>query len=162
MTTTVIKTQERTRKRLRTNTSEIVFKELYQEKTTNDEQEDVAIVPPTEISFDKKHQSILLITHFKDPLKVQSRYPIPELQPYEILVNNKAIGLNPIDWKGKKYGFGIYHFPWINGRESSGDVVKLGDQVDKFSIGDKVIVSSTSYRDNRTSTFNNTLQLTQD
>lgn len=111
MTTTVIKTQERTRKRLRTNTSEIVFKELYQEKTTNDEQEDAAIVPPTEISFDKKHQSILLITHFKDPLKVQSRYPIPELQPYEILVNNKAIGLNPIDWKGKKYGFGIYHFP---------------------------------------------------
>lgn len=111
----------------------------------------------SQISFDQRHQSILSIIHFKQPLKLQSEYPIPEISPYEILVQNKAIGLNPIDWKGKKYGFGIYHFPWINGRESSGDVVKIGSKVNTkangLSLGDKVIVSSTSYRDNRTSTF---------
>lgn len=112
----------------------------------------------SQISFNQRHQSILSITHFKQPLQIQSDYPIPEISPYEILVQNRAIGLNPIDWKGKKYGFGIYHFPWINGRESSGEVVKLGNKVNSktshhLAIGDKVIVSSTSYRDNRTSTF---------
>ncbi|KAI5948675.1 hypothetical protein KGF57_005286 [Candida theae] len=113
----------------------------------------------SQISFDKRHQSVLSVIHFKQPLKIQTEYPIPEISPYEILVQNKAIGLNPIDWKGKKYGFGIYHFPWINGRESSGDIVKVGSKVNSttkdasLSVGDKVIVSSTSYRDNRTSTF---------
>lgn len=163
--TTKILTEEPSRKRFRTNNSEIIFKEKFIEKPTSStvleqqqEQEEVEHEEeeePTQISFNKKHQSVLLITHLKDPLKVQSRYPIPELQPYEILVHNRAIGLNPIDWKGKKYGFGIYHFPWINGRESSGDIVKLGSKVNEknYLIGDKVIISSTSYRDNRTSTF---------
>ncbi|KAI5950631.1 hypothetical protein CANMA_005291 [Candida margitis] len=112
----------------------------------------------SQITFNQRHQSILSIVHFKEPLQLQSEYPIPEVSPHEVLVQNKAIGLNPIDWKGKKYGFGIYHFPWINGRESSGDIVKVGSKVahseiNNLSIGDKVIVSSTSYRDNRTSTF---------
>lgn len=110
---------------------------------------------PRSISFDKRSQSALLITDLKEPLKLQTDFPIPELKDHDVLVNNKAIGLNPIDWKGKKYGFGIYHFPWINGRESSGTVVQTGRSVDEadFKVGDKVIVSSTSYRDNRTSTF---------
>ncbi|KAL6453083.1 hypothetical protein SBY92_000429 [Candida maltosa Xu316] len=148
MTTTYIRTEEPSRKRLKTNKSEIIFKEIYQ-----DEENPITESEASQIKFSQKHQSILSITDLKEPLKVDTKYPIPELKPYEILVNNKAIGLNPIDWKGKKYGFGIYHFPWINGRESSGDVVKLGDKVDKLNVGDKVIVSSTSYRDNRTSTF---------
>lgn len=107
----------------------------------------------SEIKFSARHQSILSITHFKEPLRIQTGYPIPEIEPHEILVYNRAIGLNPIDWKGKKYGFGIYHFPWINGRESSGDIVKIGKDVKGLAVGDQVIVSSTSYRDNRTSTF---------
>ncbi|KAG5419277.1 hypothetical protein I9W82_003044 [Candida metapsilosis] len=128
------------------------------ERVTTVELNDSKSTIVSQISFNQRHQSILSITHFKEPLKLQSEYPIPEISPYEILVQNKAIGLNPIDWKGKKYGFGIYHFPWINGRESSGDIVKIGSKVDTtskepLSLGDRVIVSSTSYRDNRTSTF---------
>lgn len=107
----------------------------------------------TGLVFNNTNQSALAVTNFNEPLKVIFDHPIPKLGDYEILVNNKAIGLNPIDWKGKKYGFGIYHFPWINGRESSGVVVKKGKSVDGFEIGDRVIISSTSYRDNRTSTF---------
>lgn len=103
--------------------------------------------------LNNENQSALAVTNFNEPLKVIFDHPIPKLGDYEILVNNKAIGLNPIDWKGKKYGFGIYHFPWINGRESSGVVVKKGKNVDEFELGDRVIISSTSYRDNRTSTF---------
>lgn len=105
-------------------------------------------------SFSQTTQSSLLIISLEDPLKVVHTHPIPELKPHDILVRNRAVGINPIDWKGKKYGFGIYHFPWINGRESSGDIVQRGQLVDDtYSIGDKVVVSSTSYRDNRTSTF---------
>ncbi|KAK6455677.1 quinone oxidoreductase [Scheffersomyces xylosifermentans] len=112
-------------------------------------------VEVSQITFSQRSQSALSITHFQEPLKLQHDFPVPEVHDHDILVNNKAIGLNPIDWKGKKYGFGIYHFPWINGRESSGVVVKTGKSVDpqQFKVGDKVIVSSTSYRDNRTSTF---------
>ncbi|KAK6205356.1 chaperonin 10-like protein [Scheffersomyces amazonensis] len=108
-----------------------------------------------QITFDKCSQSVLSITNFDEPLQIQHQYPIPKLGEHDILIENKAVGLNPIDWKGKKYQFGIYHFPWINGRESSGIVVKTGSNVKshEFSPGDKVIVSSTSYRDNRTSTF---------
>ncbi|EGW31404.1 quinone oxidoreductase [Spathaspora passalidarum NRRL Y-27907] len=99
-----------------------------------------------------RSQSVLSVTDLKEPLAIQS-HPVPEISPNEILVHNRAIGLNPIDWKGKKYGFGIYHFPWINGRESSGKVVHVGSEVKNVKAGDDVIVSSTSYRDNRTSTF---------
>ncbi|RCK57950.1 hypothetical protein Cantr_06487 [Candida viswanathii] len=153
--TTKTLTEEPSRKRFKTNKSEIIFKEAYLEESTTTSSSSSSDQPPRQIKFTQKHQSILLITHLKDPLKVQTEYPIPDLQPHEILVHNRAIGLNPIDWKGKKYGFGIYHFPWINGRESSGDIVKLGEQVDtsSYAVGHKVIISSTSYRDNRTSTF---------
>lgn len=103
--------------------------------------------------FKGTRQKALLVTHFKEPLKLIEDFEVPEIGEYDVLVQNKAVGLNPIDWKGKKYGFGIYHFPWINGRESSGVIIKVGAKVDNYRPGDKVIISSTSYRDNRTSTF---------
>ncbi|KAG7660508.1 uncharacterized protein J8A68_005927 [[Candida] subhashii] len=155
---TITQTQEPSRKRLKTNNSEVkkivTFKDDDEQPTSPKRSQKKSSQQPTVVSFMKKSQSVLSVTDFKEPLKLQTEYPIPELlHPHEILVHNKAIGLNPVDWKGKKYGFGIYHFPWINGRESSGTVVKLGEQVTDVKIGDDVIVSSTSYRDTRTSTF---------
>lgn len=98
-------------------------------------------------------QIALLITSFDAPLSLGS-IPVPELNDHEILVKNKAVGLNPIDWKAKKYRFGVYSFPWINGRESSGIVIKKGSRVGvNIREADNVVISSTSYRDNRTSTF---------
>lgn len=61
--------------------------------------------------FSNTNQSALAVIDFKEPLKVVLDHPIPKLGDYDILVNNKAIGLNPIDWKGKKYreiNFKIY------------------------------------------------------
>lgn len=98
-------------------------------------------------------QTALLIVQFDHPFVLDKNFPVPKLSEYEILVENKSVGLNPIDWKGKKYRFGIYHFPWLNGRESSGKVVKKGAKVDGLKCGDRIAISSTSYRDNRTSTF---------
>lgn len=98
-------------------------------------------------------QMALVVSALQEPLAVIKDHPIPAIKDNEILVNNRTVGLNPIDWKSKKYRFGIYHFPWINGRESSGIIVKKGKNVKNVQIGEKVIINSTSYRDNRTSTF---------
>ncbi|KAG7193833.1 uncharacterized protein KQ657_000531 [Scheffersomyces spartinae] len=103
--------------------------------------------------FSLQTQKVVACTGFSRPLEVLSNYPIPQVGEHEVLVQNRAIGINPIDWKSKKYRFAIYDFPWINGRESSGVVVKTGSKVTEFKVGDKVMLGSTSYRDNRTSTF---------
>lgn len=97
-------------------------------------------------------QSAVVITSFDEPFTLKE-IKIPELKDDEILVKNKFVGLNPVDWKGLKFKFGIYSFPWIQGRESSGIVHKLGKNVKRFKEGDEVFIASTAYRDLRTSTF---------
>lgn len=103
-----------------------------------------------------KVQSGLVVSAFESELTVSSSLPVThQLKEYEILVQNKYVGLNHVDWKSKKYRFNIYSFPWVNGRESSGVVVKRGSKVDKkkFPLATEVFLASTSYRDLRTSTF---------
>lgn len=103
----------------------------------------------------KNKQKAAVIYDLTSPITIDY-VDIPELGPNEVLVQNRAIGLNPIDWKSKKYDFAIHKFPWINGRESSGEVIKVGAKVPKqVTVGTKVIITSTSYRDLRTSTFQN-------
>ncbi|AOA61655.1 Putative quinone oxidoreductase [Komagataella phaffii CBS 7435] len=102
-----------------------------------------------------RSQSALVITHFDDPYDLNKEHPYPELRPYEVLIKNKVVGLNHVDWKAKKFKFAIYSFPWVNGRESSGVVVSHGTKVDdtKLPVNQRVFIVSTSYRDIRTSTF---------
>lgn len=63
--------------------------------------------------------------------------------------------LNEVDWKSNVYGFAIYSYPWINGRECAGRVVEIGSEVDneRLKLGDRVFVASSNYRDIRTSSF---------
>lgn len=98
-------------------------------------------------------QSALVITSFEEPFSVSTTHPVPSIEPQEVLIENKFIGLNPIDWKGKKYRFGVYSFPWVQGRESSGVIRAVGKDVEGFEVGDEVFMVSTSYRDLKTSTF---------
>jgi NADPH:quinone reductase-like Zn-dependent oxidoreductase len=103
---------------------------------------------------DSNLQTAVVIKSYEEPFTIDDKYPKPDdLQEHELLVENKFIGLNPIDWKGKKYRFGVYSFPWIQGRESSGVVINKGSKVENFEVGDEVFIASTSYRDLRTSTF---------
>lgn len=103
-----------------------------------------------------KVQQGLVVSTFERDLALASNLPVKQhLKEYEILVQNKYAGLNHVDWKSKKYRFNIYSFPWINGRESSGIVVRRGSKVDKqkFPIAAEVFLASTSYRVLETSTF---------
>ena len=87
------------------------------------------------------------------PYTLVNDWPRPSISPKELLIRNKAIGLNPVDWKCVAYGFGVHSIPWISGREAAGTVEEVGSEVQGFHKGDRVWVASTNYRDNRTSTF---------
>ncbi|KAF2163130.1 hypothetical protein M409DRAFT_68744 [Zasmidium cellare ATCC 36951] len=65
--------------------------------------------------------------------------PTPTPSPGEILIRNKALAINPIDWKQQTYGFYIDAFPVILGTDSSGVVAAVGEGVTKFKVGQRVI-----------------------
>lgn len=65
----------------------------------------------------------------------------PQLNPGEVLVKNKAAGVNPIDWKTCSGGGAapfIGDLPFIPGWEFAGTIEKVADDVTNFSVGDEV------------------------
>jgi NADPH2:quinone reductase len=70
-------------------------------------------------------------------LKYSTDFPVPTITENEILVKNRYAGVNFIEVYFRN---GIYPatFPYIPGREASGEIVAIGDKVTNFKIGDKV------------------------
>jgi L-iditol 2-dehydrogenase len=64
--------------------------------------------------------------------------PVPEIGPGEILVRVHTCGICGTDLK--KIETGSHSAPRIFGHETSGVIVKTGDGVQKFGIGDRVMV----------------------
>lgn len=60
--------------------------------------------------------------------------------PGELLVEAKAIGLNPLDWKIQEVGLFVTEYPAILGYDAAGIVKEVGDGVDGFVVGDRVYV----------------------
>ena len=100
-----------------------------------------------------QHAKAVILRSRKGPYTLVHNSPRPQISSKEILIRNRSVGLNPIDWKCVTYGFGVHELPWISGRESAGVVEEVGADVTGFRLGDRVWVASTNYRDNRTSTF---------
>jgi len=68
--------------------------------------------------------------------------PVPEITDHEVLVNVKAIGINPVDIKTRK-GKGLWSVvkefdPVIIGWDLSGIVTRAGSKVSAFRPGDSV------------------------
>jgi len=66
--------------------------------------------------------------------------PIPG--PDELVVANHAVAVNPVDWIVQDIGRMI--FPWIKppfvlGSDLAGEVVHVGSDVSRFSVGDRVL-----------------------
>jgi NADPH:quinone reductase-like Zn-dependent oxidoreductase len=59
--------------------------------------------------------------------------------PSEILIQNKAIAINPVDWKQQASGIFIASFPTILGCDTSGVVVEVGSSVTAFQKGDRIV-----------------------
>ena len=67
--------------------------------------------------------------------------PVPEIKPGEILVNVKAAGVNPVDWKireGYIKDLFPYEFPIILGWDAAGIVEQAGAEATRFKEGDEI------------------------
>ncbi|AEO58523.1 hypothetical protein MYCTH_53905 [Thermothelomyces thermophilus ATCC 42464] len=79
-------------------------------------------------------QTVLLLHAARQPYELTENYPVSDLRDdHEVLVQTRAIGLNPVDWKAP---------------ELAGEVIKR-----RSSSRLKVLVISTDYRDLRKSAF---------
>nr|WP_054757847.1 NADP-dependent oxidoreductase [Liquorilactobacillus satsumensis] len=76
-----------------------------------------------------------------DQLEVVANIPTPTIQADEVLVENYAISINPIDYKARQ---GLmqhlfkWQFPVILGWDLAGKVVAIGSAVTNFKVGDAV------------------------
>ncbi len=62
---------------------------------------------------------------------------IPEIHPYDLLVEVKGISINPVDVK-LRMGRAPENGPTILGFDASGVVKEVGNKVSKFKVGDEV------------------------
>ncbi|KAL2851163.1 chaperonin 10-like protein [Aspergillus pseudoustus] len=71
-------------------------------------------------------------------------HPVPIPGPGEVPIRCVAVSLNPVDWLSKAYNFGITSLPWINGRDASGVIEAVGEDVADCRVGD-VVFTLTDY-----------------
>ena len=81
-------------------------------------------------------------------LKFESNVPIPQLGDNQVLVNVKAVGVNPIDAYVRTGGFGPQPFPYIPGMDFAGTVKAVGSNVSSVKEGDRVYGSTTEGMNN--------------
>lgn len=67
-------------------------------------------------------------------LRLEER-PLPQPGPGEVLVRNRAIGLNPVDWKFILWGHPVWDWPHIPGVDGAGEVAALGEGVVHLALG---------------------------
>lgn len=61
--------------------------------------------------------------------------------PNEIVVRNRAVAINPVDWAIPRMGgaaFGWIKPPTVLGSDVAGEVVEIGGRVSRFKVGDRV------------------------
>ncbi|KRN26762.1 NADP-dependent oxidoreductase [Liquorilactobacillus mali] len=81
---------------------------------------------------------------------------IPEIAEDEVLVENYATSINPIDWKARLgYLKGMYpwEFPVVLGWDTAGIITQVGAKVANFKIGDKVFARPDIYNDGKKGTY---------
>ncbi|MBC3492336.1 zinc-binding dehydrogenase [Pseudomonas taiwanensis] len=74
------------------------------------------------------------------------RKPLPNPGPGQVLVANRAIALNPVDWKICQWGHPDWHQGTVPGVDGVGVVEALGDGVD-LPLGTRVAYHQTLSRD---------------
>lgn len=85
----------------------------------------------------------ITFTQYGGPEQLQlTDHPDPKLAPSEVLIQVKAAGVNPVDWKiGAGYLDPLMEstFPVIPGWDVAGVVAAVGLDVSEYAVGDEVI-----------------------
>lgn len=89
------------------------------------------------------------IVQDRAPLVVQEAPTVPP-GPYEILVEVRAVAINPVDYSIAQLGQKI--FPWLSyprqaGFDAAGSVIEVGDEVSRFRIGQRVVGHASHFND---------------
>ena len=91
------------------------------------------------------------------PLEVKdSPYPVPE--PNEIVIEARAVAINPVDFAIQSMGTGLFPFltyPRTLGMDLAGTVVEVGSTVTRFKPGDRVLAASDVLKKNTAGAFQN-------
>jgi len=77
-----------------------------------------------------------------ETLEYVEDFPVPNVEANNVLVKLKFASVNPVDWKlrdGMMKPFVPSKFPYILGRDGSGVVVQVGENVKNFKEGDEVL-----------------------
>lgn len=85
-------------------------------------------------------KAMLIENYGKTPLKMQD-VAVPEITENDVLVEIYAASVNPVDFKirdGKLKLILDYPLPLILGNDFAGKVVKIGENVTAFQVGDEV------------------------
>lgn len=69
---------------------------------------------------------------------VVSDRSLPELASGEAAIKITATAINPVDWKIREYGFFIQEWPTVLGSDAAGEVVAVGPDTSRVSVGDRV------------------------
>lgn len=81
--------------------------------------------------------SAAIIKQAKERIIVEKR-DVPGPQASEILVKNRAVAVNPVDWKVQSSGHFITKYPIVLGSDICGTVEAVGSDVKHFKEGDRV------------------------
>lgn len=95
--------------------------------------------------FVMSQKALLLESAPNGPWKLGTKN-IPKPGTGELLVKVRAAALNPADWKIRAYNVLVKEWPGVLGVDGAGTVEELGEGVETFAKGDKmlfiVIISS--------------------
>lgn len=64
--------------------------------------------------------------------------PMPTPSPNEIVIRNKAIAINPVDWHMQDAGIFVQEWPSVLGSDVAGEVFEVGTAITRFKKGDRV------------------------
>ena len=72
------------------------------------------------------------------PLKIDDA-PMPTPKANEVVVRNRAVAINPVDWAIQATGMFPISYPFIGGHDAAGDITAVGSAVTNFKVGDRVV-----------------------
>ncbi|KAL5114580.1 hypothetical protein ACEQ8H_007549 [Pleosporales sp. CAS-2024a] len=73
-----------------------------------------------------------------NPLQVKEA-SMPTADKGQVVIKNKAVAVNPVDWKIQDYGLFLKKYPMVLGTDVAGEVHQVGEGVTHVKKGDRVL-----------------------